>query len=306
MVRRPVRTADKIQELVMEGNSAISAGLHRGTLGLTPWQIADAAVWALREEALLTPKPGLVDQRGCGAHRDMNLPLLLRSAAVLRPTFARIAQCAAHMPFGIALREQLGAIGRAGEAHMLTATGGVNTHRGAIWTLGLLAAARMAVDVETDAKVICIHAGRLARLPTTTSVFPSHGRSVFLRHGATGARGEAESGFPHVHDIALPALQQARARFGDESRARLHTLITLLASVDDTCVLFRGGRTALAAAQEGATDVLVAGVDTARGRTRLDVLDRRLLAMNVSPGGCADLLAATLFLDRLSSNKGER
>ncbi len=126
---------------------------------------------------------------------------------------------------------------------------------------------------------------------------------MFLRYGARGARGEAENGFPHIHQLALPALQAARARFRTESLARLHVLVSLIASVDDTCLLFRGGRAALVVAQEGAADVLCAGVDTPLGQARLAALDRQLLALNASPGGCADLLAATLFLDRLISTR---
>jgi triphosphoribosyl-dephospho-CoA synthase len=304
MVRWPVRPADEIQELVMETRSGQSRIRRRGARRLTVNDIADAAVWALREEAQLTPKPGLVDRRGCGVHRDMDLPMLLRSATSLLPAFARIADCATQMPFGMALRDRLGAIGRAAETSMFAATGGVNTHRGAIWTLGLLAAASASIDCcNHDAKEICILAGRIASLPVVANLQASHGREMFLRYGVRGARGEAENGFPHIRDVAMPALHAARETFDDETIARLHALIALIASVDDTCVLYRGGRAALVAAQEGACAVLAAGLGTPLGRTRLDALDRRLLEMNASPGGCADLLAATLFLDRLTATK---
>ena len=190
---------------------------------------------------------------------------------------------------------------------MLAATGGVNTHRGAIWALGLLAAASATMTQdEFDAEEICMLAGRIARLPTSATTDASHGRSMFIRHGARGARGEAEDGFAHVRKIALPELHAARARLGDESLARLHVLIALLSRVDDTCVLYRGGRMALTAAKDGAARVLAAGVGTQRGREELDALDRRLLALNASPGGCADLLAATLFVDRITATKEDR
>jgi triphosphoribosyl-dephospho-CoA synthase len=267
-------------------------------------QIAAGAVWALREEAALTPKPGLVDRRGSGAHADMDLALLLRSAETLRPVFARIAHCAQRIPFGVTMRERLGAIGRAGETLMLTATGGVNTHRGAIWTLALLSAACATQSTPTlDAKEICVQAGRIARLPVAVSTQPSHGREMFLRHGVRGARGEAENGFPSLHAVGLPALRQARMRYASEASARLHCLLALMAQVEDTCLLFRGERSALAVAQGGARQVIDAGIDTQRGRCALQDLERDLLHMNASPGGSADLLAATLFLDRMETTR---
>jgi triphosphoribosyl-dephospho-CoA synthase len=274
-------------------------GLHIA-VPMDAQQIAAAAVWALREEAALTPKPGLVDGRGSGAHADMDLALLLRSADALRPVFARVARCARQVPFGVTMRERLGAIGRAGETLMLAATGGVNTHRGAIWTLGLLSAA-CATQATLDANEICAQAGRIARLPVAISTQPSHGSAMFLRHGVRGARGEAESGFPSLHSIGLPALREARMRYASEASARLHCLLALMAQVEDTCLLFRGGRNALAVAQEGAQQIIDAGIDTQRGRSALQDLERNLLHMNASPGGSADLLAATLFLDRMET-----
>src|SRR6266403_6155259 len=102
--------------------------------------LADAAVRALLEEADLTPKPGLVDTRGSGAHADMNLEMLHRSAYSLLATFTAIASRAFGAKENISLRESLSELGRDGERTMLRITGGVNTHRGAIWTLGLLCA----------------------------------------------------------------------------------------------------------------------------------------------------------------------
>src|ERR1700683_4443100 len=103
--------------------------------------LADRAVQALVAEALLTPKPALVDQRGPGVHRDLDLERLLCSAQALRGSFESMACAAADAASDIVLRETLGALGRQAEAHMLGATGGSNAHRGAIWVLGLLVAA---------------------------------------------------------------------------------------------------------------------------------------------------------------------
>src|SRR5258706_3748180 len=102
--------------------------------------LADRAVWALTEEASLTPKPGLVDTQGPGAHGDMNLEMLYRSARSLRTTFVAIAGRAFQAAENTFLREALSQLGREGERVMLQTTNGVNTHRGAIWTLGLVCA----------------------------------------------------------------------------------------------------------------------------------------------------------------------
>ncbi|WP_205895277.1 triphosphoribosyl-dephospho-CoA synthase, partial [Metapseudomonas otitidis] len=115
--------------------------LRDADLPLADW-LADRAVDALIDEADLTPKPGLVDRRGSGAHSDLHLGLMHASALSLWPCFRQMAEAALqHREVGAPLREALGRIGREGEAAMLATTGGVNTHRGAIWALGLLVAA---------------------------------------------------------------------------------------------------------------------------------------------------------------------
>ncbi len=123
--------------------------------------------------------------------------------------------------------------------------------------------------------------------------------------GARGARGEAQDGFPHVRNVALPALRSARRRYDDEPTARLHALVALITTLDDTCLLYRGGAEALAFAQGGARRVLDRGLDSKDGWRALDELDRGLLARNASPGGSADLLAAALLLERIESLKVE-
>ena len=266
--------------------------------GVASATVADRAVNALRAEALLTPKPALVDRRGCGAHRDLDLDRLLRSAGALREGFERMADCARGRMPGHALREELGRVGRESEAAMLAATGGSNAHRGAIWMLGLLGAARVMSDEPAPAAITGV-AAAIARFPDRYAPrAATHGSRVQARYGAPGARGEALAGFPHVIEVGLPALVAARRRGVDEEYARLDTLMTIMAMLEDTCLLHRGGRGALAAAQAGARAVLeCGGASTAAGRCALLALDRELLARWASPGGSADLLAACLFLD---------
>jgi triphosphoribosyl-dephospho-CoA synthase len=267
--------------------------------------LAHLAVTALIAEAELTPKPALVDQRGSGAHTDLTLALMKRSAQALSGSFAAIALASMEQPPDQALRERLGEIGREGERAMLEATHGVNTHRGAIWAIGLLVAGGAIAGFTAPARTIAASAGELARLPDRFAPDrPSHGLSMQKRYGVAGARGEAQRNFFCVIEFGLPALQTARQRGATETCARLDALLAIMAHLDDTCLLYRGGQDALREAKERARAILLAGgTSTAAGLDLLFHLESALLLRHASPGGSADLLAATLFLDALASRK---
>ena len=267
-----------------------------------PSTLADMAVAALIDEACLTPKPALVDRRGSGAHRDLDLDTMLRSAHSLRPTFLALARAAVDQKPSQRLREQLARIGREGEVAMLRATNGSNAHRGAIWIVGLLCAAA-AMSPLGEPFELCVQAADIARFEDRFAPSPnalSNGARVVQRFGVAGARGQAAEGFPHVLEVGLPALHRSRENGATEDEARLDALLAIIATLDDTCLLHRGGRVALETAQAGAREALQAG-GAARppGRAALARLDQRLTELNASPGGAADLLAATLFLDTL-------
>lgn len=273
---------------------------RRRSAELRAAELAERAVRALILEALLTPKPALVDQRGPGAHRDLDLAKLLRSARALRGSFHRMALDAGNSVAGVPLRERLGWLGRQGERAMLEATGGSNAHRGAIWVLGLLVAALALLGNEAAPREAAAAAAGLARLPDRHAPRrPSNGARVCREFGVAGARGEARAGFPHVIEVGLPALAAARRGGAPESCARLDALLAIMSSLDDTCLLHRGGWAALHAARSGARRVLaLGGSATAAGNAALLALDAELVSRNASPGGCADLLAACLFLDQ--------
>jgi triphosphoribosyl-dephospho-CoA synthase len=268
---------------------------------LPPFSPAQAAVQALIAEAELTPKPALVDRRGNGAHDDLTLELLVRSAQALGATFDLVAEAARDAAVDVALRKRLGAIGRDAECTMLEQTRGVNTHRGAIWSLGLLVAGHASTG-SRDSRAIARVAAQIAALPDVTAVTDSHGVRACERFGVRGARGEAQAGFPHVLNCALPALRAARARGARESVARVDALLAIMTSLDDTCLLHRGGRTALHAARTGAAAVIRAGgVGEAAGMDAFAALEATLIGLYASPGGAADILAAALFLDSIES-----
>lgn len=272
------------------------------TPATTAARLAAHAVQALLDEADLSPKPALVDQRGSGAHADLTLALMHRSARALFCCFEAIAAASLSMVPSQSLRNRLGAIGRAGEQMMFVATGGANTHKGAIWSLGLLVAGAAICLEMGDASAIPSTAGAIARCPDSFSApGATHGARMETVYGVSGARGEAQQGFPHVVTIGLPALIDARLRGVPEHCARLDALMAIMASLNDTCLLHRGGMPALHAAQRGAQRVLrEGGTSSPRGIALLLDLDAMLVAMNASPGGSADLLAATLFLDSMT------
>jgi len=270
-------------------------------------RLADLAVDALIDEADLSPKPALVDRRGNGAHTDLHLGLMHASALALWPAFKEMAEAAIDIgEINLPLREAIGLIGREGEQAMLATTSGVNTHRGAIWALGLLVVAVALEPESTAANSISLRAARLALLDDRYAPRPlSHGAQVTLRYGARGAREEAQLGFPAVTQRALPQLKRSRATGHGEQNARLDALLAIMTNLADTCVLYRAGEEGLHTMQLGAQAVLDAGGSASlAGRRRLHELDQQLIALNASPGGAADLLAACLFIDRIESGDG--
>lgn len=269
-------------------------------------RIGRLAIRSLYREAALAPKPGLVSPSSRGSHRDMDFSTFLRSLQSLRLYFPAIATCGLHRP-GFA---PLQALGIEAEAAMLAATGGVNTHRGAIFNLGLLCAAAgwlLAEGQTPTAAAACavvkdIWAGEilagLAALPEAATL--SHGLAVARRYGSGGARQEAAGGFPAALEVGLPAYRQALAATGDGELAAVQALFALIAELDDTNLLWRGGRSGLAHGRQAAADFLAAGGVLADDwRTQAAAIDADFVARNLSPGGSADLLGVTLFLAEL-------
>ena len=266
--------------------------------------LARTATQCLIDEARLSPKPGLVDSRGNGAPHDLSLALMERSAHSLTSMFQALAQQSWQRPVDIALRQTIGRLGREGEQQMMAATNGVNTHRGAIWALGLLVSAVAMHGGTGGAQQIAATAAELAKLPDNAApkVF-SKGLRATHRYRVPGAREEAQQAFPHVMQRALPQLRLSRLNGSSETHARLDALMAIMTSLTDTCVRSRAGLEGLDAMQDGARAVLNAGGSAhPAGQAALAELDSQMLALNASPGGAADLLAATLFLDRIDAS----
>jgi len=272
----------------------------RKNRAISPAHWAHLAAQALLAEAELTPKPGLVDRRGSGAHRDLTLDIMRCSVRAIEPFFAEMAVLAARRPSLQVLREGLAGIGRHAERAMLQATHGSNAHRGAIWAIGLLTASAAAQTAsQVDMRSLTGMAAEIAARPDRGAPkLVSHGQAVEQRYGVAGARGEAREGFPAIVCRGLPMLRRRRLEGAAEDHARIDALLAIMSVLDDTCLLYRGGVVALTAARQGAKKALRAGgAASPSGMQCLLALDAELVRRNASPGGSADLLSATLFLD---------
>ncbi|WP_051810030.1 triphosphoribosyl-dephospho-CoA synthase [Actinoplanes subtropicus] len=279
--------------------SAIASDLDAAPL--SDDELASAAVHALFEEALLTPKPGLVDLRGSGAHRDMTVAMMIASADALRDTFRQLAQSGRSSLAGASLRAELGRIGRAGERTMDRATGGVNTHRGAIWALGLTVAAAARRGQRPAPGALLSTVAAIAAHDDPASAFVgTKGREVRARYRVGGAVGAARAGFPLALG-ALTTMRRAMARGAGPTHARLDALLHCIARLDDTCLLSRGGRAGLIFARGTAAEVLRSGgTTTEAGMRALERFDRALVDRRLSPGGSADMLALAMLLEQVT------
>jgi triphosphoribosyl-dephospho-CoA synthase len=237
-----------------------------------------------------------------GSHDDMDMTTFMRSLFALRGYFSGIAAAGAEdADFGI-----LQTLGIAAERRMLTATGGVNTHRGAIFCLGLLAAAAgwrhargLPISRLDLGRTVAARWGD--EIEAAASPSESHGQQVARRYGAGGARWEAARGFPTLHEVAVPELCSALDRSGCARRASVQTLFAIMAVLDDTNLLHRGGMAGLTFVKEAAKRFLDrGGVFRSDWETEAVALHQACVARHLSPGGAADVLATAWFVHALS------
>lgn len=265
--------------------------------------IGDAATLALRDELALAPKPGLVSFADSGSHRDMDAHTFMRSLFALRASFRAFVSLGAREADFAALERE----GIAAEARMLAATAGVNTHRGAIFTLGLLCASAgrliaqgRALDATALQRTLLERWGDAlaARAQRTSS---SNGSRAATRHGLRSAGAEAALGFPVLFDVALPALRRAIAHGLDARAARLDALFAAMAVLDDTNVVHRGGIDALRDVRRAAAQFIAAGGAARAGAIEhAQSLHRAFVTRNLSPGGSADVVAAACWVQRIT------
>lgn len=252
--------------------------------------LAYTAHHALICELETTPKPGLVDKRNNGAHADMDVPLFLKSAASLVPYF----KTAARLGLDDAGMAPLKDAGLAAERAMFAATNGVNTHKGMIYSMGLLLYGMgKALSFGGDA---VDHAAALAktdaeeRLLNALAKTCTNGAKVYRDHGARGAVGEAADGFFHARYCA----DRLKAHEGSENPGAL-ALVDVMVVLEDVNLLHRGGEDGLRFARENA--LRIAMLPENERINALRALDREMIERNLSPGGAADMLALGFLLD---------
>lgn len=286
--------------------------------------IGRCAGTAVLFEAAAAPKPGLVTPFSSGAHTDMDYFTFLASAAALAPFWERFVRlgvsfaersfaekgsagsqspdCAALLPL---LREE----GVRAEQAMFAATGGVNTHKGLIFSLGVLCAASGMLSAEGANVSPEACAGRGAEIvhgiverdfADAEKKKPSErtaGERLYIAEGVTGIRGEAERGFPAVVKFALPCLKKLLSGGAALDDALAETLLLLMTAAEDTNILARGGREGERSVREAARDALaLGGMRTEEGRRAVGEMEVLFSSRRLSPGGAADLLAVTVFL----------
>jgi triphosphoribosyl-dephospho-CoA synthase len=212
------------------------------------------------------------------------------------------------------LFQALRGIGKKAERDMLEVTGGVNTHKGLIFSMGIICAAAScsvkeneAANIDIDA--ICTKVSLMTRglcLQELASLKASdgltHGEKLYIKYGVKGIRGEVEGGFPTVRKYALPILKElkARNRYGIND-ILIQTLLHLMAANEDTNIAARHDMEVLEDVKKHAKAILDAGgMLSSQGVQMIYDMDKDFIARNISPGGSADLLAVTIMLNLLS------
>ena len=252
-------TATRVRALLDEGRfKAASAFTPASTW---PYLLADLAERALRIELDTPMKPGLVGPDSMGAHKDMDDHLMRKGIEAIRPFFPRMAL--AETP------DELRLLGIDAEAAMLAATGGVNTHRGAIFALGL--ALFPHPIAETAARL-------------------DNGSSKRRDAGIRGAMQMAKEGYKDLFEDWLPYYASVKA----DAYGLQKTLLRIMATLDDTCVIHRVGYER-ALAVKGEAEALSESFDW----EKLQQMCRQYAAEGISPGGAADMLGLTIFMNSI-------
>ncbi|MBQ9217723.1 MAG: [Muribaculaceae bacterium] len=288
------------QEGQVVSASLVRGNLHDGDLShaiplvphsTLPYLLSELARQALEEELMTTPKPGLVDEHDNGSHSDMDIPLMRHSIEALRPSFDQLALLGDSRL--LPPSEYIQHLGVVSEQKMLQATHGVNTHRGALFSIGLaLVAASHTWHNEHafKAKALRQDIMKLAHgiVPANNG---SHGYRAVEAHHVEGALEMARHGYQRLFNEWLPFHASLN---GDPYRDH-KTLLLIMSELDDTNVIHRVGYEMAQAVKREALEMLkhfsIEG---------LEAMNRSFVSRNISPGGAADMLSLTIFIDSIT------
>lgn len=290
--------AHSVEELQAETERLLAEGIQTQQAA----DIGNKAVYALICEVYATPKPGLVDRNNTGSHTDMDLRMFVASAEALFPYFTACAR------IGMETKHQrpsetfqlLRTEGLAAEPVMYMQTNGANTHKGAIFTMGLLCGAvgrtescepeRLLAEVKAMTTGLCDRDFAGVRVENAVTA----GQKLYAQYGITGVRGQAESGYPALLQVGLPVLERGLADGLDLNDAGCGALLHLLCTVTDTNLIARSDIDTAKAMTDKIAAILAENPFPAKDV--IEALDKEFIQKNLSPGGSADLLAATYFL----------
>lgn len=286
-------SASRVRKAMLEGRLWEAIKMVPPTT--IPYIIGHLASMALQAELDTTPKPGLVDRNDNGAHRDMDYALMHRSIQALHPYFVRLAQIGFDNPQP--RHYEIQQVGIEAEQAMFKATGGVNTHKGALFSIGLAAVALGGMACSNNAQLHSL-SNSIASL---ASLFPdtsgTHGSKAKANNKLKGALDNAREGYPQLFKAWLPFYLDRQAE-GD--RYALHkTLLRIMCDLDDTNIVYRTSMETMQEVQAEARRMLEHIPETTHFEAALQAMNTDYIRRNISPGGSADMLSLVVFLSNV-------
>lgn len=274
--------------------------------------IASLAVQAMLYEVSCTPSPGLVSRTSSGAHQDMDYFTFLDSAAALINPLIHCAEAGLSSSPPQDIFNTIRQIGQLGEQRMFHKTSGINTHKGMFFLLGVCCAAagkmlwsgadfsslQTIIKSMTSGLVERELSSRYAGFKHADEFSLTHGERLFLHHGVEGIRGEVQRGLPIVFDFSLRFYRETQNL--SKNHRLVQTLLAIMQYCEDSTILFRHSRETLRDVQERAKQIIsIGGVKTLPGLQAIEEMNEDFTKRKISPGGSADLLGVTVFLDLL-------
>lgn len=279
--------------------------------------ISNLALKSMLYEVSTTPKPGLVDRLNSGAHNDMDFFTFIDSSIALKDYFYNCTKLGYRFKNAdyTVLMKHLRPLGITAEESMYLSTNGVNTHKGLIFSLGIIAAGvgnifkhkqELAISSNEVSELIKAIAKGISSELGASQKRITYGEKLYSTYGIKGIRGEAEAGFNTVINYSLPVLKslvlENRYHIND---ILVHTLIHLIAQCEDSNILGRHGMEGLMYAKKQAGQAIeLGGYLTTKGKQYINEMDKDFIKKNISPGGAADLLAITLMFYFIENGDG--
>ena len=286
-------SASRVRKAMLEGRLLDAIQMVPPTT--IPYIIGHLASMALQAELDTTPKPGLVDRNDNGAHRDMDYALMRRSIQALHPYFVRLAQIGFDNPQP--RHDEIQQVGIEAEQAMFKATGGVNTHKGALFSIGLAAVALGGMACSNKAQLHSL-SNSIASL---ASLFPdtsgTHGSKAKANNKLKGALDNAREGYTQLFKAWLPFYLD---RLAEGDRYALHkTLLRIMCDLDDTNIVYRTSMETMQEVQAEARRMLEHIPETTHFEAALQAMNTDCIRRNISPGGSADMLSLVVFLSNV-------